>query len=749
MKKYILPLILGITTLFLVISLLMFDSSVFRFCTSIIFLIVHAYSIGILLYPKQTLSTQNILGFLHTILLLTLYGAILYYLFNLTRPYIVLSVLLTSLTVLLLWFIYKPCTNLKQRFTDIFTSFQNKKYSIYHIIILILLGIFTYLTVTQIQILLSIQITEALRSPWKVIPKEFIYVYVINTFVLIVLHLYNRLRIVNYLCTIIHSFISIGIALLAYKIGYGFDPFIHRTTVSVIFEQGEILPKPFYYIGQYALIVILSHLTTIHTSLIDLFLVPTLFSVIVPLAIFTGTKSYFKTTKSISSMLSLGGLFLPLTILITTTPQAFANTLIVIFIFLTLHCLYAREKNEVTTVQFILMQGLFTASILLIHPLAGLPAAIFSGFAILKVISPQNTLQKVLFYSTYSIYFVVSTILLPLTFIINNYVHGKDLTHAFKNIYEIKDSLWPLLNPYEIYFTNRYNLIGDIAYFFVHNSPYIFIGLSLIVLIYLIHKSLYNKFHIFYITFISLFINYFLLKSVISFDMLIEYERSDFPARILLISLFFLLPIILYGINYTLHYIRKYKQFQLLALLIFVITTVITGNMYTAYPREDGYVYNTGYNISQADITAVHYIERDAFITKNEDYLVLANQTVSVAALQEFGFKKYFKTDTQGELFYYPIPTSAPTYQFYLDMVYKMPSQHIINDAANLVGVETVYFVINKYWARSREIITAAKKQADHWSALDDGQVYVFRYSVKDNLSPDLNQLPVGIQIKK
>ena len=47
-------------------------------------------------------------------------------------------------------------------------------------------------------------------------------------------------------------------------------------------------------------------------------------------------------------------------------------------------------------------------------------------------------------------------------------------------------------------------------------------------------------------------------------------------------------------------------------------------------------------------------------------YIVLANQSVSAAALLRFGFHTYY-----GAQFYYAIPTGAPLYQSYLDMVYR------------------------------------------------------------------------------
>ena len=62
--------------------------------------------------------------------------------------------------------------------------------------------------------------------------------------------------------------------------------------------------------------------------------------------------------------------------------------------------------------------------------------------------------------------------------------------------------------------------------------------------------------------------------------------------------------------------------------------------MYLSYPRFDHYHNSRGFSVGRADINAVRWINDHA---ENDDYIVLANQQVSAAAIREFGFKKYFK----------------------------------------------------------------------------------------------------------
>jgi hypothetical protein len=144
-------------------------------------------------------------------------------------------------------------------------------------------------------------------------------------------------------------------------------------------------------------------------------------------------------------------------------------------------------------------------------------------------------------------------------------------------------------------------------------------------------------------------------------------------------------------------------------------------SLYTSYPRFDRYYNYHSYAASQADIDAVRWIANDA---KSQDYIVLANQQVSAAALSQLGFKKYYHDN----IFYYPIPTSSPLYQYYLDMVYQAPNKKTALAALDLVGAQEVYFVLNKYWWAFPKILAEAEFNADSWQEFGPGEVYVFKY---------------------
>ncbi|MCD4762344.1 hypothetical protein K8R32_05305, partial [bacterium] len=268
------------------------------------------------------------------------------------------------------------------------------------------------------------------------------------------------------------------------------------------------------------------------------------------------------------------------------------------------------------------------------------------------------------------------------------------------------------------------SIIYNSLYLFGFNLPYIFILLIIFgLIIAFTYREYCRKLYLYLFSALSLLLSYFLAGNI-SFKFLIGYERGDYLNRILLTSLLFLMPFIalaFYG------FINKLMQKNLIVKIAFLFFAgfLISAGLYFNYPRYDPYFNSHGYSVGTNDITAVSWINNSA---KSEDYIVLANQQVSVAALHEFGFKKYFNT-VNGETFYYPIPTGGALYQHYLDMVYEKPSRETIIKAMELTGVNEAYFVLNSYWWAFPKILAEAKLEADSFKEFNNGKIYVFRYS--------------------
>ena len=208
--------------------------------------------------------------------------------------------------------------------------------------------------------------------------------------------------------------------------------------------------------------------------------------------------------------------------------------------------------------------------------------------------------------------------------------------------------------------------------------------------------------------------NSFILRHFLKFPGLIFYEQDSFADRLSDLAIYASIPLLLLALQQFVEKILLRKSKILKAAWILIGAGVLTASLYISYPRVDNFVSSHGWSVGAADTHGVEFIHADA---KGEPYVVLANQSVSAAAIREFGFSTR-----------YPIPTSSPLYSLYLAMVYENPSAARVAQAMNSQGVRLGYFVINSYWWQSKQIVEEAKKEADHWESIDNGKVTVFRY---------------------
>jgi len=649
-----------------------------------------------------------------------------------------------------------------------------------------------------IAILCKFSTTQSIRSPWHIIPGYFFIFYILATLLLIALIWKQKSRF-SLLFIIIHTFFTFSIALIIYKLGYGFDPFIHQATENVILQNGFITPKPLYYLGQYSLVVALAKIFQSGIKHIDTFLVPVLFSIYIPSCIYLCLKSVLPNSSSASRhhsyalLATLAFLILPLSSFISTTPQALANIYAIIIIFLSFSPSSLRmgsgqpacppywravlEGGGVLTrhlLNYILI--FLTTTAFAIHPLTGIPLIIF---LILFFVSQKKIKFKKIIITLITI---ASSAALPIVFIINSLI---------SNTSKISFKLNSLNFSLNIFNSERqYQMIRDFIYLYGFNIIPIFLviaGIGIIIwrTVGRLHSPAglwsqtdkmqpsqigstappfakggdYGAAKIFpyILTFLILLSNYIILKNFIIFESLISYEQNSYSLRILELSFYFLLPFFLISFYYffspsSKHYSSPpprggdtegvWKKCYPKIFFLTLLSLWITASLYLTYPRYDNYAADRGYNVSATDFKAVEFIEQNA----KSDYIVLANQNTSAAALSKYGFKKYFarhsladsagdggvlsynNSDPAEQLFYYPIPTSSPLYSYYLDMVNKKPSRETMVKAMELAGVSQGYFAVSKYWWRSDQIINRAKLEADEWYEVNDGGIYVFKY---------------------
>lgn len=565
--------------------------------------------------------------------------------------------------------------------------------------IIILSIIYPLLTISCFFLLSLARTSVSIVSPWQVVsPLFFILFFLASIILLLIIALGSRLSL---FFISIHFLLFSSVAIIIYRLGYGFDVFIHQATLDLIKANGSVFPKPLYYLGQYGLIITLNTLFHLPIAWLNACLVPILAAITLPSALFIALSNWFKNKKNI--LLAIVPLLsLPLTIFMLSTPQNLAWVLLLLIILLGLVC---RNHFDLIVLFSLATAALFT------HPVAGIPAFLF-----VILIAIYHSGLKRIKTLLYIIVFTMLAIALPLSF---SYVEKQNIVNT-----DSITSSSPLVTMPSLANPQSESFIYNSLYLFGFNLPYFFIILMIFGLaVAFTYREYCRKLYLYLFCALALLLSYF-LSSHISFKFLIGYERGDYLNRILLTSLLFSIPFIALAFYGFIDKLMR-KNLTIKIAFLFFAGSLISAGLYFNYPRYDPYFNSHGYSVGTSDIAAVSWINNSA---KNDDYIVLANQQVSAAALHEFGFKKYFNTVDE-ETFYYPIPTGGALYQFYLDMVYKKPSRETMLKAMELTGVNEAYFVLNNYWWAFPKILAEAKLEADSFKEFDNNKIYVFKYS--------------------
>ncbi len=671
----------------LILNIFVFNNLIIGLIVGTLYLLYYSIALGYIYFSHYSQPIKFLGGLQMTLILFIVLGSLAYYFFGLTN--VVCSLLLILLTFL----IFALGRN---NFFRIFSNIQNnflipslkarvtKIFFLQHSKTIILTGIYLALAALSFLIIFQHQTSEAIRSPWEILPSEFLVIYALCGLLLLLIIFKKNNSWLKYVCLSIFIFLSLSITMIIYKIGYGFDPFIHRAAEKVIFNYGAINPKSWYYIGQYALVTMLAKIFYLNSSLLDKILLPILSGLLLPIIGWL----YFYKNKLVQSawLLPLAIIFLPMNNYLTL-PQNLANFFLLIFIVST-----GQDKKV-----FNLLSILFVLAIIFIHPLSGLVALI------ILIVNSVSLLENIKKQLKLVIYALLSC-LVPLAFWLGSFLL-KNYTLIWQNGF--KNTAWLELNIKWVKFNSIYHFV----YLYKFNIIIIFLLLVAFGW-YLSKKHLYLK------TFIIVLINIIFLQ-LLKFSSLISYEQNDFTKRLINIALIVLTPYFLISLDFIWNKFLNNKR--TLALTSLIIVCLLSINLYLMYPRVDAFEKSRGYSTSLNDIKAVREIASRQL--KNQDYIVLSNQAVSAAAIQEFGFKKYYSTP-EGPLFYYPVPTGSPLYKIYLDMIYYGPT---LNQVKEKTGVQTVYFVINDYWLDAEKRIVETRTIANEAFNINK-KIWIFKF---------------------
>ncbi len=694
----------------LIINSIFLQNSILGLLGLIFYLVPLSLLLGQILFGKE--RYENFLfGLLFIFSELIISGTLLYYFFAIT-PLLSWILLALPFATFLFLKLKKGTTAVPKEVQDTSSNQKTKIFSknifFWSLPVLVLDFILLW-------ILFKSRTYDLAASPWQHLGPLFFLTYTFTTAFLFVHYKKFSDPISSIFLTSFHFFVGIAVAAFMYPLGYGFDAFIHRVTESWIQVHGFIAPKNPYYIGQYTLVNLISNVTQIKIFFVDVFLVPLLTSIFLPGIILSLLRQFVQ--KPFFSAIGFWLLpFIPFLSLHLTTPHN-------LVIFITLVVVFLGIRASKKDISF-LLPFLLSLSAVLTHPLVGAPVFIFTFVLfLLSVLEKRKKLQLTLLLST----FIGICILIPMLFTLN----GLRIGHPLPT----------LNNPF-----TKISLFFDLferPYWYAKNSPVHFELLytyeRFLVPVFLVLCA-YGFFQyrkkersvwiwLFPLTALGLFLDAWLLRSWIVFPDVVAYEQDDYPRRLIYTSILFLLPFAMYGFGALLDKIlegSKLKNKIIMGSIMICLPLILTVSLYFSYPQKNAKVQFPGYNVTSADFEAVQWIHNQ---NTEYNYIVLANQLVSAAALTEYSFAKYFDTP-QGQMFYYSIPTGGVLYSYYSKMIYEGQKIEYMHAAMRAAGVQKAYFVVNAYWANSDKIIKNAQKTADRMQVIDD-KIWIFEYSLK------------------
>ncbi len=624
------------------------------------------WNIGRSLFPEESHGIATLIGVLVCIAGLSIAGAIVYY----VAPVTVFTLSIAAIIVTLLTLI------VANNYTLHATPRRSRNASEPRLLMLI--AITTVALMSWWSVILANPITDAVRSPWLVISPIAIVapmIAIITSFVTMRTH-----KAAGSILLFASLFSIFPSAPAELPIVNGFHPFLKGATNKNVAEHGTITPKPLYYIGEYALELYANLLGGLSIFTVDTLLVPLLAALALTVTV---------------RRLPVGGaiLLLSLSNFTTTTPQSLGYIFAILTV-VTSAAVPTERKHFVAPIVFAL-------AACFAHPIAGVPALFF----VLLTAIHHRFLHMLIVMS--------SAIALPAMFLLQ-----ATMSHA--NIKILWSNLWRLDRlPLDGFLFTNGNVWLDALYLVSTNLLIIALVFGIIGAIAKRGAYTAAERHGGSIA-LALVASFLLVSLGIDFTYLIAYERQDFALRFLFLATIFALPLIDAGIAT----VYKHLSTQHMRVPVYIFSTiVISASLYTLYPRHDGYVRSAAFNISQTDINTVYAIH--ALEEKDANYIVLSNQATAAAALQEFGFRKYY----HGDIFYYPIPTGGVLYQEYLAMVNETPSRETIDHAMNTAGVHKAYFVVSDYWWKSDAIIEQTKQLTEDWFAVDGGKATVFVFT--------------------
>ncbi|MBU1348961.1 hypothetical protein KJ781_02745 [Patescibacteria group bacterium] len=540
---------------------------------------------------------------------------------------------------------------------------------------------------------------ESIRTPWPLLP-DWTLAAIAGVWLTLLL---SAVIVRSPTAAAVHAALAVGvttaIAPFVYRIGFGFDGFLHVASEKILLTTGTLTPKPLYYIGQYVFTTWFSRAADIGIADVDRWLVPVAAALLLPLIVLVTLR---REARSAAGFLCLG--LVPLAGFVATTPQGFAYILGFAALLL---CIGVGDE-EIHPLAPLFLATWSTA----VHPLAGIPLIFIVGACIL--------VRKHRLWATA---LAILTILLagasvPFMFWALDVARGFMSTWDF----DVISTAGPwIARVRELlpWIGNRFALWPAWSTLMMTSLPALLFAGAIAGFVAIRRRTM----PLLAGAALALFAAAVVLKGAGDFAFLIDYERGNYADRLNTLAILCLAAAVLPLLPYTWDRLRAAPRI-VAACLTLATVGIATGLAYDSLPRHDALVTGRGWTVSRHDMEAVRLIDRDA---DGRDYAVLANQSVSAAAVATLGFKRYV-----GDVFFYPIPTGGPLYETYLRMTYGKPSRDTVEDAADLAAADIVYVVLNDYWWRSQPVAESIAAIADEeWDiGGDPWKLKIYRFDI-------------------
>ncbi len=533
--------------------------------------------------------------------------------------------------------------------------------------------------------------TDSIRTPWPLLPHGTLLAIAVGWLAVFLSTRFVRSAAIAAWQTGITLFSTTAIAPLVYKLGFGFDGFLHIAGEKQILVTGTLNPKPLYYIGQYVFTTWISRATELPIEQVDRWLVPVAAAILIPLAIYLAMDRLSEGARRAPlhvTCYSLLVLFLiPLSPFVATTPQSFAYLLGLAAILLAV----GQAQRPAPT--GIIAPLILAAWSVAVHPLAGVPF-LFVVMALLLVQSDAahdarrptpDALCTILSW----LFIIASAAAVPLLFYVLSAKGGAQINWNLATLFTVEP--WRnFLTSILPWIGNKYVVWPAWASLVLQSLPaLVMLGAIGTIMIECRDARRPTPDVLLFASGLLLLISGALLKSAGDFAFLIDYERGNYAERLMVLATLMLAVAAMPFVAWLFDRARSRSPFLLVAFVAGCLA-IAAAQTFNALPRNDALVTGHGWSVGSNDVEAVRSIDKDA---DSNAYTVLADQSVSAAAVSQFGFKRY-----NGDVFFYPIPTGGELYQLYLDMTYKEPSRGVASDAGKLGGSDLVYVVLNDYW---------------------------------------------------